>query len=307
MQLYVDNALKYQVAGNSIDTSLPMSAGQHFVVAQSWDTAGGIHKRGIYVNVQPQAVVVTNPAPKSVVGAQVQVGASAGGQNKVSKMQLYVDGNSQFQSSGNTLNTSISLSAGSHTLTLEAADSSGNLATNRFSVTSARPSIHIISPGTGNSLLSPIFISATSMDPTPVRTIQIYEDHNLIYEVTGTGVQASIPMSVGQHLLAVQAWNTAGQTYKQTVTLNVVGVPITISAPKPNASVTSPVTIAASAPTGSAVGTMQIYIDDKMLYQVSGKSVSHSFVLSSGQHKIVAKGWDANGVGWFSTEFITIK
>src|SRR5579872_2815460 len=146
MQLYVDNVLKYQVADNSIDTSLPIPAGKHFVVAQSWDSAGGIHKRGIYVNVQSQAVVVTNPAPRQVVGSEVQVGAIAGGQSKVSKMQLYVDGNSQFQSSGNTLNTSISLSAGNHTLNVEAADSAGNLASNKFSVTSARPSIHILSP-----------------------------------------------------------------------------------------------------------------------------------------------------------------
>lgn len=307
MQLYVDNALKYQVAGNFVDTALPMPAGQHFVVAQSWDTAGGIHKRGIYVNVQSQAVVVTSPAPNAVVGAQVPVGAIANGQNKVSKMQLYVDGNSQFQSSGNTLNTSISLSTGNHVLKVESADSAGNLATSKFSVTSASPSIKIVSPATLTGLLSPIFVSATSIDPIPVTAIQIYEDHNLIYQVTGTGVQATIPMSVGQHLLAVQAWNAAGQTYKQTVTLNVIGVPITISSPKPNATVTSPITIAASAPASSKVQTIQIYIDDKMLYQVSGKSVSHSFALSSGQHKIVAKGWDTNGASWFSTESITIN
>ena len=307
MQLYVDNALKYQVAGDSIDTALPIPAGRHFVVAQSWDTAGGIHKRGINVNVQSQAVVVTNPAPRAVVGSQVQVGAIAGGQNKVSKMQLYVDGNSQFQSSGNTLNTSISLSKGNHTLQVEAADGAGNLATNKFTVTSASPSIKIASPATAAGLLSPIFVSATSTDPTPVRTVQIYEDHNLIYQVTGTGVQATIPLPVGQHLLAVQAWNAAGQTYKQTVNLNIVGVPITISSPKSNATVSSPVTVTASAPSSSTVGTMQIYIDNKMLYQVSGKSVSHSFALPSGQHKIVAKGWDAYGVGWFSTESVTIN
>jgi len=184
MQLYVDNVLKYQVAGNSIDATLPMLAGQHFVVAQSWDAAGGIHKRGMNVNVQAQAVVVTNPPPQAVVGSQVQVGAIAGGQNKVSKMQLYVDGDSQFQSSGNTLNTSISLSAGSHILKVEAADSAGNLATNKFSVTSATPSVSIISPATGTGVISPIFVSAKSIDPTPVKTIQIYEDHNLIYQVT---------------------------------------------------------------------------------------------------------------------------
>jgi hypothetical protein len=235
------------------------------------------------------------------------VGAIASGQNKVSKMQLYVDGNSQFQSSGATLNTSISLSTGTHTLLVEAADGAGNLATNKFSVTSARPSINIVSPATSGNVLSPIFISATSTDPSPVKTIQIYEDHNLIYQVTGNGVQATIPMSVGQHLLAVQAWNAAGQSYKQTANLSVIGVPITISAPKPNTSVASPVTIAASAPSGSTVQTMQIYIDNKMSYQVSGKTVGHSFALSSGQHKIVAKGWDGYGVSWFSTEFITVK
>jgi len=307
MQLYVDNLLKYQVAGSSVDTALSIPAGQHFIVTQSWDTAGGIHKRGIYVNVQSQAVIVTNPAPKAVVGAQVQVGASAGGQNDVSKMQLYVDGNAQFQSSGNTLNTSISLSAGSHTLNVESTDSAGNLTANKFPVTSVRPAVSIVSPDTLTSLLSPIFVSATSTDPTPVRTIQIYEDHNLIYQVTGTGVQATLPMSVGQHLLAVQAWNTAGQTYKQSVNLNVVGVPITISSPKPNARVSSPVSISASAPSATTVHTMQIYIDDKMVYSVSGTSVSHAFDLAAGQHKIVAKGWDAYGVGWFSTEFITVN
>jgi acid phosphatase len=307
VQLYIDNLLKYQVAGNSIDTTLPIPAGQHLVVAQSWDTAGGIHKRGINVNVQSQAVVVTNPAPRAVVGSQVQVGAIAGGKNIISKMQLYVDGNSQFQSSGNTLNTSISLSAGSHTLTVESADSAGKLTANKFSVTSARASINIVSPTTSTGLRSPIFVSATSMDPTPVRTIQIYEDHNLIYQVTGTGVQATIPMSVGQHLLAVQAWNAAGQTYKQEVNVNVIPVPITISSPKPNTKVNSPITITASAPGGSTVGTMQIYIDDKMLYQVAGKSVSHSFNLPSGQHKIVAKGWDAYGADWLSTETITVN
>ena len=259
------------------------------------------------MNVQSQAVVVTNPAPKAVVGSQVQVGAIAGGQNKVSKMQLYVDGNSQFQSSGNTLNTSISLAAGGHSIAVEAADGSGTLTTNKFPVTSVRPSIKILSPTSTASIVSPILVSTTSADSTPVKAVQIYVDNALVYQVTGTGVQATLPMSVGKHVLVVQAWNGSRQTYKQSIDLNVIGVPITISSPKANATVGSPVTITASAPSSSAVQTMQIYIDDSMVYQVSGKSTSHSFALSSGQHKIVAKGWDAYGVAWFSTEYITVN
>jgi acid phosphatase len=307
VQVYVDNALKYQVRGNSVNTSLPMSSGQHFVVVQSWDSAGGIHKRGIYVNVQSQAVVVTNPAPKAVVGSQVQVGAIGGGQNKVSKMQLYVDGNSQFQSSGNTLNTSISLSAGTHTLAVEAADSAGNLATSKFSVVSASPSVKVISPDPTSTIFSPIFVSAVSVDPTPVKTVQIYIDHNLVYQVSGTGVQATLPLSVGNHLVVVQEWNASGATYKQGLNLKVSAIPITISSPKPNATVGSTVTISASAPSYSTVQTMQVYIDNAMVYSVAGQTVSHAFSLSPGQHKIVAKGWDAYGVGWFSTEFVTAQ
>src|SRR6202035_2169398 len=166
-----------------------------YIVVQSWDTLGGIHKRGISVNVQSQAVVVTNPAPQSLVGNALQVGAIAGGQNPVTKMQLYVDGNSQYQASGNTMQAAVSLSSGTHTLAVEAADTSGNLTTNKFSVTSASPSIHILSPAANVSFYSPMYVSALAIDPTPVKAVQVYMDGTLVYEVTGIGIQDSIPVS----------------------------------------------------------------------------------------------------------------
>ncbi len=307
MRVYVDSALKYQTSGASVSTSLPMSVGNHSIVVQSWDNAGGIHNRGINVNVQSQAVVVTNPAPQSLVSTSLQVGATAGGQNAVTKMQLYVDGNSKYQASGNTLQASVSLSAGGHTLAVEAADSSGNLATNQFSVTSASPNVKILSPAANASFYSPMYVSALATDPTPVKAIQVYVDGTLLYEVTGIGIQNSIPVSIGKHSVTVQEWNSSGASYKQTINVNVIGVPITISSPKANATVGPTFTVTASAPSSSPVQTMQIYIDDKMVYQVPGQSVSHSFTLSSGQHKVVAKGWDAYGNNWFTTEYVTVN
>src|ERR1700688_724335 len=165
MQVYADGTLKYQVSGAAVNTTLPISTGLHDIVVQSWDASGGIHKRGISVNVQSQAVVVTNPAPQSLVGTPLQVGAIAGGQTPVTKMQLYVDGNSQYQASGNTLNASVSLPSGAHTLAVEAADTSGNLATNKFSVTSASPNIKILSPAANATFYSPMYVSALAIDP----------------------------------------------------------------------------------------------------------------------------------------------
>jgi phosphatidylinositol-3-phosphatase len=307
MQIYVDNALKYQLAGNAVHTAIPMSSGKHYVIVQSWDTAGGIHKRGIYVNVKSEAVVVTKPAPASIVGNPVQVVATASGQTSVSKMQLYVDGNARFQGSGSTLNTSVALATGSHTISVEGSDSAGNLVSNTFSVTSAGPAVTILSPAPNANFYSPMYISATTIDPTPVTAVQVYVDNKLVYQVSGTGVQASLPLSVGQHWVVVQEWNRAGATYKKGLWVNVAAVPITISSPGTDAFVGSSITITASAPSKSPVQTMQIYIDGALVASASGKSISKSFSLPSGQHHIVAKGWDATGDNWSSGENITVK
>jgi hypothetical protein len=307
MQIYVDNTLKYQVAASSLNASLPISVGNHFIVAQSWDAAGGIHKRGIYVTVKSEAVVVMNPAPQSVVSQSVQVGAFAGGQQPVRLMHLYVDGNSQYQSSGGTLNTSLALTPGAHTLTVEASDSSGDLVTNSFPITSALPAVNILSPAPNSTFYSPMYVSAATIDPTPVIATQVYVDNQLAYQVTGTGVQAQIPLPAGQHFVVVQEWNRAGATYKRGVKVNVANVPITISSPKANATVGTPVTISASAPSSSPVQTMQIYIDNSLAYSGPGQTISQNFRLNSGRHYIVAKGWDGSDDNWYTGEYITVK
>ncbi|HZR64581.1 MAG TPA: alkaline phosphatase family protein [Terriglobales bacterium] len=307
VQVYVDNALKYHVKGNSLDVRIPMTIGKHYVVVQSWDTAGGIHKRGMNLSVEPEAVVVTKPSPASVVAHTVQIGATASGRDAVTKMQVYLDGDSQFQSSGNSLNTSLPLSSGNHTIAVQASVGSGNLITNKFSVTAASPSISIISPAANSSFHSPMQISTLAIDPTPITSTQVYVDNQLAYQVSGIGVQASLQLSVGTHSIVVQEWNAAGVTYKKAINVNVTPIPITFSSPKASTVVNSPVTISAAAPAGSPINTMQIYIDSKLAYSSSGKSASNAFKLGIGQHSIVAKGWDAFGNSWSSRENITVK
>jgi len=306
MQVYVDNLLKYQVSGNSVNTRLPISLGNHYVVVQSWDKAGGIHKTGISLKVQPEAVVVNNPAPSAVVPLTVPISATAGGQTAISHMRLYVDGNSVFVSSGNTLTTSVGLTAGAHTLAVEATESSGNLTTTKVPVTSSTPVVKILSPAPGASFLTPMVLSTTSVDPTPVLSTQVYVDGTLVYHVSGKGVDALLSVSPGTHAVVVEEQNARGATYQSSVSVKVVSVPITISSPTPNATVTSPVTIAASAPSTSPVQTMQIYIDNALAYQASGQSIKQSFSLAIGKHYIVAKGWDGSGNNWLTGEYITV-
>jgi phosphatidylinositol-3-phosphatase len=307
VQIYVDNVLKYHVSASSVNTQLAMTTGWHHVVVQSWDTAGEIHKRAIYVNVQPEAVVVTNPAPSAVVPPTVGISATGGGQTAVSKMQLYIDGFSKYQTSGSTLNTSVSLTSGIHAVAVEAADSSGALTTNKFSVTSASPAVQILSPAPNATFYAPLVVSAKTVDPTPVSAVQIFVDSKLGYQVSGTGMQALLPIAAGTHSVVVQAMNKSGVTYKKSITVNVVNVPITVSSPATNATVSSPVSIVASAPTGSPVQIMQIYLDGKLAYKASGQSVHTSLAMSAGKHYIQVKGWDGWVDNWSNGEYINVQ
>jgi phosphoesterase family protein/Big-like domain-containing protein len=305
-QVYIDNKLKYQSNGASVDVYLPIALGKHLVVVQSWDINGGIHKRTININVQTHAVVVVNPAPNSVVPSPVQISAVAVGQNTVTRMQLYVDGSSQHQNSGSTLNVPVALSTGSHLLAIQAIDSLGNLITNKFLARAATPSVQVLAPAASSTFYGPMYLSTTTVDPTPVTAMQVYLDNSLVYEVSGTGVQTTLPLTTGAHWIVVQAWNEAGATYKRGFTVNLVPVPITISSPRPNTTVASPVPIKASAPSSSPVQTMQIYVDNAMVYQVSGQTVSTSLSLPSGRHYMVVKGWDGSGKNWSSAEYVIV-
>src|SRR5205807_2073833 len=110
MQIYVDDVLKYHVAGSKLDTSLALSSGRHHVVVQSWDTAGGIHKSGVNVSVQSQAVIVSTPASNATVGSPFAIQASAGGHSPVHTMLVYANGALKYQTGGSSLNTTLALS-----------------------------------------------------------------------------------------------------------------------------------------------------------------------------------------------------
>jgi len=307
MQLYVDNNLQYQANSSSVNTSLPMSSGTHYVVAQSWDTAGGIHKRVIYVTVQSESVVVTSPAPNAVVASPVQIAAVSGGASTVYSTQIYVDNALKYQVSSNSVNTSLSMTNGSHYVVVQAWDKSGGITKNGFYITVSNPTITVSSPAPNSSVYNPVQITASTLDASPVYAVQLYVDNVLEYQNSGTGVNWPLTMGIGTHNLVVQAWDTAGGIYKQSVPVTVQSVPVTITKPANNASVSSPVTIQASVPSNSNVYTMQIYVDNVLQYAVSGTSVNTALSMSSGPHYIVAQAWQTGGAIFKTGINITVK
>jgi hypothetical protein len=77
------------------------------------------------------------------------------------------------------------------------------------------------SPINGSTLTSPVQVVATTKDSVAVSFVQIYLDGKPILTKTGGTLNASVAMAVGAHRVTVQAKDTAGVIFKQTVNITV--------------------------------------------------------------------------------------
>jgi hypothetical protein len=62
MAVYLDNILAYKVSGASVNTSVPASAGSHYLVVQAWDSSGNVQKQGLTVNVSTSSASIPSNA-----------------------------------------------------------------------------------------------------------------------------------------------------------------------------------------------------------------------------------------------------
>ncbi len=134
MRIYVDNNSVFVTSSGSLNTSIPMSSGTHGVVVQAWDSAGAIYKSAETITVSGSApppsssgVSVSSPTPGTTSSSPVHFVASASSSHPIISMRIYVDSNSVFVTSSGSLNTSVPMSSGSHSVVVQAWDSAGGI------------------------------------------------------------------------------------------------------------------------------------------------------------------------------------
>ena len=145
VQIYVDNKLVEQVKASTIDTFINLSVGNHLVTVQAWDATGATFKTNVPVAMQPpcalkatnQSVTICSLVAGSVVSQPFHVVAAATDSNPVKSMTLLIDGGPK----GNVTNSALldfyvsSLSVGSHSISVQAEDSTGVTFQQAFSIT----------------------------------------------------------------------------------------------------------------------------------------------------------------------------
>lgn len=145
MQVYVDNKLTSSVKASTLDTFVTLAVGNHSITVQAWDTTGKSFKTNVPVAMQPpcalnpanQTVTICSLVSGSLVSQPFHVVAAATDSNPVKGMTLFIDGVGK----GGISNSAIldmyvsNLTVGTHTLGVQAQDSTGLVFKQKFSIT----------------------------------------------------------------------------------------------------------------------------------------------------------------------------
>ena len=103
MRIYVDNVSVYANTSNALDILLPLATGTHSVVIQAWDSSGAVFKASQTLTVAG-GLSVSSPVSGAMVGAPLQVVASASAANPITAMAIYLDNNNVFMASAGSVN-----------------------------------------------------------------------------------------------------------------------------------------------------------------------------------------------------------
>jgi hypothetical protein len=179
MKIYVDNVTAYSVNASSLNANVAMANGSHSITVQAWDASGAVFKKTITVNVGTstpapctlstidKTVTICKPTNGASVTSPVNVVAGTTDKaSTVTAMRIYVDSQSVFLTNAASLNTNLTLSAGPHSLVVQAWDAAG-------AVFNKGITINVTPPNT-----TPPFPEPTAQDYAKLKHIVIFVQEN---------------------------------------------------------------------------------------------------------------------------------
>jgi phospholipase C len=182
----------------------------------------------------------------------------------------------------------------------------------------ARATVTVTSPVAGATVSSPIQYTATAATTTcatGVASMGIYVNNTLTYVVNSTSLNTALTLSPGKYNTVVEEWDHCGGASYTSVPITVSGqtgtvTAVTVTSPAPNSTVTSPVTYAATATTATCatgIASMGIYVNNKVVYVVSGATLNTQLTLAPGAEHTVVQEWDNCGGSTFTTINLTVQ
>jgi hypothetical protein len=176
-------------------------------------------------------------------------------------------------------------------------------------------SVTLCRPSDGAVGQSPAHIVSHATSSTPVSASQIYLDFKLVLQVSGGSIDTNLALTPGNHRLEVKSWSN-GQSFRNDFFLSTIAPPCTestnfavnICSPGQNATVSSPVHVVAAAKSTAPITTMQIYVDNKLVFHSPNTTqITADVPMAKGAHFMVVKAWDSTGRNFSSSRNINVQ
>lgn len=168
-------------------------------------------------------VTISSPAPGATSASPVHFVASASSSAAITSMRIYVDNVSVYLTSSNQLDTLVPLTTGSHSVVVQAWDSAGGIlkTPETINVTASSGAVAVSSPANNATVSSPFQVEASASGPLPIVAMIAYLDGQIAVNVKAASMNASVSAGSGTHSLVVQAWDSSGTVYKQSLSISV--------------------------------------------------------------------------------------
>ena len=329
----LDGAAVYNNTSSSVDTSINAAAGAHTLQVTATDSQGTVYSKSVSVTVSsttacvpPGAgITLVTPTDGSTVPAPVHVVACAGGGGyNISSMYVYLDYTAVYKVyNTNHLDTYLNTTAGAHYVRVQAWNSQGTVyvAPAHITVGSSNGgtgSVTISSPANGSTVASPIHVTASGSGGSyPISSMNVLLDGTTVYSQSASSVDTYVNAAAGSHTVQVQAVDSQGTTYSNSVSVSVSSssgtctppaAGITLLSPVDGSTVSSPVPVIACAGGGGyKISSMWVYVDYTAVYKVYTNQVNTTLNLAPGAHYVRVQAWNSQGTVYVAPAHITVQ
>jgi hypothetical protein len=229
-------------------------------------------------------------------------------------MGIYVNNQLTYVVDGASLDTSISLNAGTYNTVVEEWDKCGGATYTPIAINVTAPAgVTVTSPENNATVASPVnyMASARSNCASGVAAMGIYVNNQLTYTANGASLNTNLTLNPGTYNTVVEEWDNCGGASFTPVAIKVVSqTGVYVTAPLANSTVTSPVSYSATATTtacSKGVASMGIYVNNNLIYVTSGSTLNTQINLNTGAQHTVVEEWDYCGGASFTTVNLNVS
>lgn len=279
-----------------------------------------------------EGVNVCAPASASA-NSHVNFSVSSAGPSLMRTVAVWVDGKKLGEqlthafSHYSFLDQSVSLAAGSHTVTVFGTAADGTLQQKTFTLAvgasgggscaaPSSPGVSICAPANGAYVGSPTRVAAAANVVGTLARMEIWVDSQKLYtETTSTSFNTTVNLAPGFHRFDIYAVNTAGTKYKTTTYATIgdgtcaadTGYDVHVCSPLGSSIDASPVRALATAHIVGALARMEVWVDSVKRYtETNSLTLSTSLPMASGRHRFDFFAVNSAGTKYHTTVTATV-